>query len=411
MRYFISFKNTFLLLFFLVISCGNGHQQKKEGTHTENNGVDISEKIVVGANQTNEYLPLLKNKKVGIVANQTSVLFKKDGKHTHLVDSLLGLGIAVEKIFSPEHGFRGKADAGEHVKGNKDTKTGLSIVSLYGKSRKPDAEQLKDLDIVVFDIQDVGVRFYTYTSTLHLVMEACAENNVPLIVLDRPNPNASYVDGPMLEMAHTSFLGKIPIPLVYGLTIGEYGKMLNGEHWLANGVQCDLTVIPVKNYTHQSNYSLPIRPSPNLPNDQSIALYPSLGFFEGTHINAGRGTEFQFQRYGAPFLDKNYFTFTYTPKPNFGSKSPKHQDEVCYGEDLSHIEAPKMVSMKWVIKAYQHCTDKPNFFRTSSFTLHAGTEKLQEQIESGLTNEEIRASWQKDLDSFKKIRKKYLIYD
>ncbi|MCF8715633.1 DUF1343 domain-containing protein [Joostella atrarenae] len=410
MRYFISFKNTFLLLFFLVISCANGHQEKKETVNIDKTPAKEA-KIIVGANRTDQYLPLLKNKKVGVVANQTSVIFKDDGTYTHLVDSLSNLNIDIKKIFSPEHGFRGKADAGELIEGNKDAKTGLEVVSLYGKHKKPAATQLKDLDVMVFDIQDVGVRFYTYTSTLHLVMEACAENNIPLIILDRPNPNASYVDGPTLEIEHASFLGKVPIPLVYGLTIGEYGKMLNGEKWLANKVQCDITVIPVKNYDHNSSYHLAIRPSPNLPNDQSILLYPSLGLFEGTNINAGRGTEFQFQRYGAPWLDKNVFSFEYTPKPNFGSKAPKHDGVVCYGEDLSEVTPPKEVSMEWIIKAYQNSNDKSKFFKTAGFTLHAGNETLQKQIEAGKSNDEIRASWKTDLESFKKIRKKYMIYD
>ncbi|MCX2681535.1 DUF1343 domain-containing protein [Galbibacter sp. EGI 63066] len=411
MTYFIGFKNTFLFLFFLVISCGNGQQQKNEPQKMISAENDPAEKIAVGANRTDAYLPVLKGKKIGIVANQTSVVFKDDGGYTHLVDSLLALGVDVQKIFSPEHGFRGKADAGEKVEDSKDPKTQLPIVSLHGKNRKPSSAVLKDLDLVVFDIQDVGVRFYTYTSTLHLVMEACAENNIPVMVLDRPNPNGSYVDGPTMEPEHSGFLGLVPIPLVYGLTIGEYGKMLNGEKWLANGVQCDLTVIPIENYNHDKDYSLPIRPSPNLPNDQSIKLYPSLGFFEGTHVNAGRGTEFQFQRYGAPFLDKNVFSFQYTPHPNFGAKAPKHDGKVCYGEDLSNITPPKKVSFQWLIKAYQYSTDKTKFFKDVSFTHHVGNEKVRQQIETGKTDKEIRASWKEDLESFKKIRKKYLIYE
>ncbi|MEL4308189.1 exo-beta-N-acetylmuramidase NamZ family protein [Joostella sp. CR20] len=409
MRYFMSFKNTFLLLFLVVISCANGNQEKKAIITSEETPQE--KPIIVGANSTEAYLPLLKNKRVGIVANQTSVIFKNDETYTHLVDSLSALNINIQKIFSPEHGFRGKADAGELLEGNKDARTGIEIVSLYGKHKKPAPAQLKAIDIMVFDIQDVGVRFYTYTSTLHLVMEACAENNIPLIVLDRPNPNASYVDGPTLEMEHASFLGKVPIPLVYGLTIGEYGKMLNGEKWLTNKVQCDLTVIPVKNYNHELSYSLPIRPSPNLPNDQSILLYPSLGLFEGTHVNAGRGTEFQFQRYGAPWLDKNVFSFEYTPKPNFGSKDPKHNGKLCYGEDLSSVTPPKEVTMQWIIKAYQNSNDKANFFKTASFTLHAGNNKLQKQIEAGMPNDEIKATWQEGIENFKKIRSKYFIYE
>ena len=409
MQNFKIFKSTLLLSFLLIISCANGAQ--KEKTKGDENSDSAEKEIVVGANRTSVYLPLIRNKKVGVVANNTSVIFKDGGTYTHLVDSLIAMEVNIQKIFSPEHGFRGEADAGEHVVGNKDTKTGLPIVSLYGDSRKPSAEQLEGIEVMVFDIQDVGVRFYTYTSTLHLVMEACAEQNIPVIVLDRPNPNGSFVDGPILELENSSFLGLAPIPLVYGLTIGEYGNMLNGQKWLEQGVQCDLTVIPLENYTHHSSYSIPIRPSPNLPNDQSIELYPSLGLFEGTHVNAGRGTEFQFQRFGAPFLDQQYFSFTYTPKPNFGSKDPKHNGVLCYGKDLSQIEPPKKVDLSWIIEAYQHSMDKSKFFRTSSFTKHAGTAQLQKQIEKGLSAEEISASWKQGLDAFKEIRKNYLIYD
>ncbi len=348
---------------------------------------------------------------MAVVANQTSTIKKSNQqKRTfiHLIDSLLSLNINVQKVFSPEHGFRGKEDAGAHVKDGIDAKTGLPILSLHGKSKKPSAAQLKDIDIVIFDIQDVGVRFYTYISTLHYVMEACAENNIPVIVLDRPNPNGHYVDGPVLEPKHSSFLGKHPVPVVYGMTIGEYGQMINGEKWLKNKVQSSLTVIPLKNYSHNSEYSLAIRPSPNLPNDISINLYPSLGFFEGTPINAGRGTEFQFQRYGASFFQKS--DFSYTPKPNFGSKYPKHKGKLCYGVDLSTTKKLSALNLKWLIDAYQK-TPKTEKFFGKTFTIHAGTEKLQQQIEKGIPIEEIKKSWQKDLTAFKKIRKKYLIYE
>lgn len=418
-------KNTVLLFLLVLISCGSDSKKeaakKDEIPHRVQNDKDI----VVGANQTENYLSLLNGKRVGIVANQTSVIFKLNNKeiatsietnasadiYVHLVDSLLSLNVAVKKVFAPEHGFRGKADAGEVVKDGIDTKTGLPIVSLYGKNKKPSPEQLKDLDIVIFDIQDVGARFYTYISSLHYVMEACAEQGIPLLILDRPNPNGHYIDGPILEIEHKSFVGMHPIPTVHGMTIGEYGKMINGEQWLTNSVQCDITVIPVKNYTHDSSYSLPIRPSPNLPNDQSIKLYPSLGLFEGTTINAGRGTEFQFQRYGAPYLNKDYFNFEYTPKPNFGSKYPKHKEVLCYGEDLSLDKHQNSLTLKWIIKAYTNSTDKASFFNTDNFTIHAGTEKLQKQIEQGLTEKEIKATWQEGLDLFKVTRSKYLIYE
>jgi len=296
------------------------------------------------------------------------------------------------------------------VKDGKDVETGLPIISLYGKNKKPTQEQLESIDVVIFDIQDVGARFYTYISTLHYIMEACAEANIPVIILDRPNPNGHYIDGPTLKIENKSFLGMHPIPLVHGMTIGEYAQMINGEQWLANGVQCDITIIPVENYMHETSYSLPIRPSPNLPNDKSIELYPSLGLFEGTNINAGRGTEFQFQRYGAPFLDKAVFSFTYTPEENFGAKFPKHKNELCYGEDLKDAKVNNEVSLKWLIKAYNNATDKSLVFNTANFTKHAGTDKLQQQIEAGLSESEIKMTWQEGIENFKKIRAKYLLY-
>ncbi|NND78652.1 MAG: DUF1343 domain-containing protein, partial [Eudoraea sp.] len=284
------------------------------------------------------------------------------------------------------------------------------LISLYGKNRKPSKEMLEGLDIVVFDIQDVGVRFYTYIATLQLVMEACAENNIPVLVLDRPNPNGHYIDGPTMEKEHTGFLGMTTIPLVYGMTIGEYANMINEEGWLKSESKVALTVIPLEHYDHNAAYSLSIRPSPNLPTDTAINLYPSLGLFEGTNINAGRGTEFQFQRYGASFLDSTQYSFRYWPRPNFGSKSPKENGKVCYGKDLSKFPKMNQVSLNWIIDAYKNTKDKSLFFNTSGFTKHAGTKKLQQQIEAGLSEEEIKKSWQSDLDNFKKIRAKYLLY-
>lgn len=390
-----------LVVLFLLISCPSCSQNIGSG------------KITTAAEQTEKYIPLLKGKKIALVANQTTVIERKnENGFVHLVDSLLALDINIIKVFAPEHGFRGKADAGEHVSNHEDIKTGLPIISLFGTNKKPSQEQLSNIDIVVFDIQDVGVRFYTYISTMTYVMETCAELDIPVIVLDRPNPNGHYVDGPTLEMEHKSFVGMHPIPLVYGMTIGEYAQMVNGEKWMEGGVKSNLTVIRLKNYTHNSEYNLPIRPSPNLPNSQSINLYPSLGFFEGTIINAGRGTEFQFQRYGAPFFpsDSNVDNFTYTPQPNFGSKNPKFKGKLCYGVDLSKNKKLNTVNLKWLIDAY-HKTPKEKEFFGKSFTIHAGNLQLQKQIESGKTAEEIRASWQKDVKKFKKIRNKYLIYD
>ncbi|NKI28008.1 DUF1343 domain-containing protein [Arenibacter sp. 6A1] len=409
------FKNTVLLLFIALSYCGNPSKgdKKSQTTIVSQEDAMVESPILVGANRTDRYLPLLKGKKVAVVANQTSVIFKNTpaSPYTHIVDSLLASGITIKQVFAPEHGFRGEADAGEKVTDGKDEKTGLPLISLYGKNRKPTKAQLKDIEVVLFDIQDVGVRFYTYIATMQLVMEACAENNIPVIVLDRPNPNAHYVDGPSMETEHQGFLGMTNIPLVYGMTIGEYANMINEEGWLDQQLKADLTVVTMENYDHNKDYELPIRPSPNLPNNTSIYLYPSLGFFEGTNINAGRGTEFQFQRYGASFLDKSKYDFTYTPKPNFGSKDPKENGKLCYGKDLSKTPKLNKVDLSYLLDAYKNTKDKSLFFNTSGFTKHAGTAVLQKQIEAGLSEKEIKATWQKDIEAFKKIRAKYVIYD
>ncbi|GAA3749291.1 MULTISPECIES: exo-beta-N-acetylmuramidase NamZ domain-containing protein [Flavobacterium] len=359
--------------------------------------------IKTGADNYEKYLPLLKDKKVGIVTNQTGILSDK----THVVDFLLEKKITVQTIFAPEHGFRGTADAGEHIVDGKDPKTGLPIISLYGENKKPKPEQLSGIDVMIFDLQDVGARFYTYISSLHYVMEACAENNIPLIVFDRPNPNGSIVDGPLLEKEFTSFVGMHPIPLLHGMTIGEYAQMVNGEKWLKDGDQCKLTVIPCVDYSRTMPYSLLVKPSPNLPNDQSINLYASLCLFEGTNVSMGRGTEKQFQIYGSPYLTKTNFSFT--PKPNFGAKDPLYNGKECFGEDLTAYPKLKQLELKWLIKAYQNTSDKTKFFN-AFFTKLAGTKKLQQQIESGVSEAQIRQSWKKDLESFKKMRTKYLIY-
>jgi len=373
-------------------------------TVTKSNSSEINSSVIkTGADNFEKYLPLLKDKKVGVVTNQTGILSDK----THLVDFLLEKKITVKTIFAPEHGFRGTADAGEHVVDGKDAKTGLTIVSLYGDNKKPKATQLAGIDIMLFDLQDVGARFYTYISSLHYVMEACAENGIMLIVLDRPNPNGDIVDGPLLEKEFTSFVGMHPVTLLHGMTIGEYSKMINGEKWLKDGIQCKLTVIPCLNYTRKSTYSLPVRPSPNLPNDQSINLYASLCLFEGTNVSMGRGTEKQFQIYGSPFLNKTNFSFT--PKPNFGAKDPLYNGKECFGEDLTAYPKLNRLELKWLLKAYQNTSDKTKFFN-AFFTKLAGTKKLQQQIESGASEDQIRKSWQKDLETFKKMRTKYLIY-
>jgi len=363
-------------------------------------------KIYTGADQIQLYLSKLKGKNIAIVANQTSVIYNGNN-YTHIVDSLVSLKINIHKVFAPEHGFRGDADAGESVADGIDKKTEIPIISLYGKNKKPTKEQLKDIDLMVFDIQDVGVRFYTYISSLHYVMEACAEQKIPVLLLDRPNPNGHYIDGPVLETEHKSFVGMHPVPVVYGMTIGEYGLMINGEKWLKNGIQTNLTVIPLKNYLHTSNYNLRIKPSPNLPNDTAINLYPSLCFFEGTNVSAGRGTAKQFQIYGSPFLNTKS-KFTFTPNPNEGSKSPKHAYIICYGEDLTETKKLASLNLSWLIKAKKQNRTK-NFFN-SFFTKLAGTEKLQNQIEEKITEELIRASWVEDIKTFRNVRKSYLLY-
>ena len=361
--------------------------------------------VLPGAFQQ-EYLLQLKGKKVGVVAHQASLL-PSAASSLHLVDYLLEKNINLQGVFAPEHGFRGTADAGEKVENQTDSKTGLPIISLYGKNRKPTKEQLAGLDIMVFDLQDVGVRFYTYLSTLHNVMEACAENNIPLIVLDRPNPNIHYVDGPVLEEEHTSFVGMHPVPIVYGMTIGEYAQMINGEGWLKDSIRCELTVMPIKNYSRASTYELPVRPSPNLPNAQAIALYPSLCLLEPTVISVGRGTDRQFQIYGHPKLPKSDFSFT--PLPNFGSKTPKHKGLLCFGEDLTKVTPAKQVELKWLIHAFQNFPDPEAFF-LKGFERIAGNSSLRKQLSSGMEEDDIRNSWKPQLQEFKKIRARYLIY-
>lgn len=403
-----SIKNTALLFVMIVLSCGNSNPYQNKAP------------LTVAANQLELYLPLLKNKRVGIVANQTSVIFKNGSglglnggliknDNTHLVDSLIKRDVSVVKVFAPEHGYRGRADAGEYVKGGVDLKTGLPIVSLYGENRKPNPNVLEDLDVVVFDIQDVGTRFYTFVSTLHYMMEGCAALDIPLIVLDRPNPNGHYVDGPVLDLNYKSFVGMHAVPITHGMTLGEFAKMINGEHWLEDDLNCDLTVIPVANYNRKGAYMLPIPPSPNLPNQKAINLYPSLCLFEGTQVSVGRGTENQFQIFGSPFLGDENYSFQFIPKPNFGAKNPKHNAKTCYGKDLKNVDFLNEINLNWLIEAYENTTDKSSFFN-SFFTKLAGQTILQQQIEKGWSALEIKKSWQKDLEQFKILRANYLIY-
>jgi len=365
------------------------------------------DKVQVGAEHFEQYLSLLKGKNVAVVANQTSVLKKK-----LLVDTLQSLGINVVKIFAPEHGFYGEQDAGATVKNSKVPQTSLHIISLYGKHNKPTPEDLAGVDVVIYDIQDVGVRFFTYVSTLHLVMEACAENNKPLIVLDRPDPNGYYVDGPILEPAFKSFSGMDPVPVVYGMTPAEYAKMLNGEKWLSNGEQCNLTCVPVTGYTHKNFYDLPVKPSPNLPTMASVYLYPSLCLFEGTVISVGRGTDKPFQVIGNPLLKTSPYTFTPTSMP--GAQHPPFEGQKCYGHDLSDfgnvmIKNYQKLYLFWLKGAYKDYPDKATFFNPY-FKELVGNDVLQKQIEQGLPEEEIRKTWEPEINAFMKIRKKYLMY-
>lgn len=412
-------------LFILLVSCksmmvSNYSKPKKVVLKSKVTAV----KFMTGADNLKAHLNLFENKKVGIVTNQTGLVSydsisqkkfdsgfntqKISIKTVHLVDYITEkTPIELVKIFAPEHGFRGTADAGEYVDDTKDAKTGLPILSLYGNNKKPTAEQLAGIDILLFDLQDVGARFYTYISHLHYIMEACAENNVSLIILDRPNPNGYIVDGPILDPAYSSFVGMHPIPILHGMTIGEYALMINGQGWLKDKVQCHLNVIPCENYSRTMTYNLPVNPSPNLPNPQSINLYASLCFFEGTNVSMGRGTETQFQVYGSPYLPKNDFSFT--PVPNLGAKNPLYNGIICYGEDLTQAPKVHQLELKWLLKAYNE-TSNPEKFFNSFFTKLAGSPVLQSQIEAGLSEEEIRKSWQEGLDNFKKMREDYLLY-
>ena len=366
----------------------------------------------LGAERTEIYLPKLEGKAVGLVGNQTSRIGE-----THLVDSLLSLGVNLKTIFSPEHGFRGDVEAGAHIRDGKDVRTGLPIVSLYGRNKKPSREQVTGLDVIIFDLQDVGTRFYTYISTLHYVMEICAEENILLIVLDRPNPNGHFMDGPILEPRQRSFVGMHPVPVVHGMTIGEYARMINGENWLPNGLQSPLFVVKMENYNRHEPYHLPVPPSPNLPTSQSIALYPSLCFFEGTNVSLGRGTDTPFEIFGSPDFRGKGLTFTFTPRRIPGkSENPPFKGQLCYGVDLSQIpfdsiRNERRINLSYLIKAYQLSSDKSNFFlRNNFFDRLAGTDALRRQIIAGMSEEDIRKTWQEGLKQFAEMRKQYLLY-
>lgn len=388
----LPFSITFIITFVLML---------KTGCQTD-------KQIIPAAERTDAYLSLISAKRVAVVANQTSMI-----GNVHLVDSLISLGINVVKIFSPEHGFRGDVDDGVLISDSEDPKTGIMIRSLYKESKKPDKSDLEDIDVVIFDIQDVGVRFYTYISTLHFMMEACAENNKKLIVLDRPNPNGFYIDGPVLEPEYRSFVGMHEVPIVYGMTIGEYAMMINGEGWLSNGLKCNLTVIQCANYDHTSKYDLPARPSPNLPTMNGIYLYPSLCLFEGTALSVGRGTDFPFEVFGHPDLQDCSFTFIPEPKPG-ADTNPLLKGQVCRGMDLRYLrdtghDRPARIDLQWLMFAYSHFPDKTKFFN-DYFEKLAGNNILRKQIIMGLSEDEIRETWKEDLEKFKPVRGKYLLY-
>ena len=380
------FKNTLLFILFFQLS----------------NSV-FSQEIIQGAERVDYYFNKLNDKKIAIIANNTSVIETSKG-NTHIIDTLIARGLSVNKIFSPEHGFLGDKDDGE--KFENDFYNNIEIISLYGGNRRLKDEDIEDIDIIIFDIQDVGVRFYTYLSTLHYAMESAARKNKKFIIMDRANPNSFYIDGPILDLKNSSFIGLHPVPIVYGMTIGEYGLMINGEGWLENNLKVDLEVIKLKNYNHKLKYEPPIRPSPNLPNIQSIYLYPSLAFLEKTEVSVGRGTTIQFQIYGHPDFKGD---FSFTPQPNFGSQYPKLKGVLSYGEDLRNYETSNMIELKWLINSFKQINDKNNFFR-SDFDKLSGTSNLKKQIIEGLSESEIRDSWKEGLEKFKKIRKKYLLY-
>lgn len=383
---------SFLLLITMIVSCQTVKQDAKT--------------LQLGCEQFDTYLPLIQGKKVGLLVNHTSLVDK-----THLVDTLLALGTNVQMVFAPEHGFRGKADAGEHVQTGVDPETGIPIISVYGKNKKPLPEQIQNLDVVIFDIQDVGVRFYTYISSMHYMMEACAEHHVKMIVLDRPNPNGDYFDGPILKKEFKSFVGMHPIPIVHGLTVGELAQMINREGWLNNNIQCDLTVVKMQNYTHQTLYSVPVKPSPNLPNDLSIRLYPSLCFFEATEVSVGRGTYEPFQIIGYP--DTVFGDFVFTPRSIDGmAKNPVQMDKQCYGLDLRKSESLQhRLTLKYLLDFYNKPGYKEKLItRERWFKLLAGTDVLLQQLKSGMNEQQIKESWQPELDAYRLLRAKYLLY-
>ncbi|TDG35986.1 DUF1343 domain-containing protein [Pedobacter changchengzhani] len=407
-----------LILSFLISFSACGQQKKAVNEKIQHQKMDVVTSVLkTGAAQTEKYLPLLTGKRVGMVVNPTSII----GNQT-VVDSLLKRGIKIEKIFGPEHGFRGDASAGVSVNDAVDVKTGIKAISLYGKHSTPTAEDLSDIDIMIFDIQDVGVRFYTYINTLQYVMEACAANNKTLLILDRPNPNGYLIDGPILDPKFKSGIGLQPIPISHGLTVGEYAQMLNGEGWLKNSVKCKINIIKMVNYDHNMDYILPIKPSPNLNTQQSIMLYPSTCLFEGTYINLGRGTKYPFTVLGAPYL-KDKYDFSFTPKSIKGmAETPLFQNQTCYGLDLRNynvalLKKTKQLNISWLIELYNASPRREDFFNNKLskemgiIERLVGVKDFREQVIAGKTEKEIRASWAPGLNAYKTMRKKYLLYN
>ncbi len=395
-----------VLLAFTLSTCGNTPQNDSAALDRTTNQENKIDDLKLGIDRTAEYLPLLEGKRIGLVVNHTTLF----SNGTHLVDSLLALGVNIQTIFAPEHGFRGEADAGATIKDGKDAQTGLPIVSLYGRNKKPSVEQLQEIDVMIFDIQDVGVRYYTYPSTMHYVMEACAENGKPCIVLDRPNPNGDYVDGPVLDPKFKSFVGMNPVPVVHGLTSAELALMINGEGWLEGKKSCDLTVVPCTGYNHRMVYELPVKPSPNLPNLQSIRLYPAICLFEPTIVSVGRGTDTQFQVIGAP--NEVYGPYEFTPVDKPGAQNPPNKGKVCYGLDLREVDTRQEgFTLKYVLDFYNKTPDKAKFFTSADFfDKLAGTDMIRKMMIAGKSESEIRAAFAPGLEEFKGKREKYLLY-
>ena len=413
-----------LYVLFIALAISAFKNPQLEETHlsftSKNSNQDqvfaYKDTIKTGAGQTEKYVPYLKGKRVAILANQTSIIGTR-----HMVDSLQARGVNIVKVFGPEHGFRGNASAGIHVADEKDVATGIPIISLYGKKNKPSKEDLADVDIMIYDVQDVGVRYYTNINALSRLMEACAENGKELLILDRPNPNAYLVDGPILDMKHKSGIGMFPLPMSHGLTVAEFAKMANGEGWLTNKVQCKLKIIPVANYKHSMYYTLPVKPSPNLNTQQAIMLYPSTCMFEATYLNHGRGTQFPFTVLGAPYL-KGKYAFSYTPTSIKGmAETPLFMDQVCYGLDLRNYDVNlllkrKQINLDWIIELYKASPEKEKFFdsklsnQMNTIEIQIGTSEFRQQIISGTPEAEIRKSWEPGLSNYKKMRKKYLLY-